>query len=158
MAGPIVPAGVGPVQSANVDLVNQLSVQTVPPDWLLERAREVREHSLRLRARSVQLVARALETQQTVMRGFERIAAARAERQRMKAAVASGAKARGRVETIRPLPLTPSMLMELAQEFRLLADRAATPHGRAALHGLAFRYTALAAGFDTRAMPSRMMH
>jgi hypothetical protein len=62
------------------------------------------------------------------------------------------------VEQVRALPLTPSRLLELAEEFRGLADDAVTWEAKAAFQDLVFRYTALAAGYDTQRVGSRMRH
>jgi hypothetical protein len=59
---------------------------------------------------------------------------------------------------MRPLPLTPPKLLEIADEFRRLASQAETPESAAAFDNLALRYTALAAGFDIEAMPSLRLH
>jgi hypothetical protein len=56
------------------------------------------------------------------------------------------------------LPLTPPKLLELAEEFRNLANASPTPAGRAAFKELMMRYTALAAGYDSEQAGSRMLH
>jgi hypothetical protein len=54
--------------------------------------------------------------------------------------------------------MTPPMLLELAAEFGELAACAETPESAAAFHDLMFRYTALAAGYDTYAARSEYRH
>jgi hypothetical protein len=88
-----------------------------------------------------------------------KIAAVRAERVQMLARPVVPARPCGWVETIVPLPLTAAMLREIADEFRELADRATSSEVAEAFHGLAFRYVALAAGYDSEAMgSSRRLH
>jgi hypothetical protein len=110
---------------------------------LVQRARSLARATSWNRQRSAQLVARAALI-------CEQAATGRAERRRT--------TARSWLPDIRPLPLTPPMLLELANEFRVLAENASTPDSSLAFHNLAFRYTALAGGYDTQAMPSRMLH
>jgi hypothetical protein len=128
------------------------------PAPLLRLARAVREESARACARSAQLIARALLAQEAARSELGKVAAARAERIRLRPAVIIGPPPRGRVEAIVPLPLTPRMLREIAAEFRELAEQAAAPEVSLAFHGLAFRYTALAGGWDTRAFGSDRLH
>jgi hypothetical protein len=121
---------------------------------LLLYARQAREDAVRLRARSAELVARALTAMRASALNAETFAG---RRTRLRSAATSRARAR-QIAAFVSLPLTPPMLLELADEFRLLAARADTPESRAAFDGLAFRYVALAGGFDTRAMSSHRLH
>jgi hypothetical protein len=121
---------------------------------LRERAQLIRIEAARLCARSAELVDRVNLTRQKVLRDFEKLAASWAERhERRRRPVA-----RPWVSTIRPLPLTPRMLREVAAEFEGMADQAAASETRLAFCELAFRYRALAAGYDIENIRSRMLH
>ncbi len=125
---------------------------------LILQARQARESAIRASARSMELIARALVVRQSVMSGLHKIAEARAARIRMLAGPAAPSRLSRWVDTIVPLPLTAPMLREIADEFRQLADRAPSPEVTVAFHGLALRYTALAAGYDSEAIGSRRLH
>jgi hypothetical protein len=127
------------------------------PD-LIERARAVTLDSMRICVRSAALIERCVLAMRNATDTHERALVARAERLAAREAGMPRCVPNGWVESVRPLPLTPPMLLELADEFRLLADRADTPDSSAAFHNLALRYTALAAGYDTEQTSSRMVH
>jgi hypothetical protein len=132
-----------------------------PKPDLLRRAAATSLNCARIIARSVELVVRSIEISQAVAHACERASNVRTETLRTKARLIRHAKKPGAVRHIGhvpPLPLTPPRLLELAAEFRALAESAPTPESRAAFHGLAFRYTALAAGYDDQWTGSRTLH
>ena len=114
---------------------------------LLQRAKKVREQTLRACTRSVQLVEHAVMTLQRVLASRDSRALARV-----------GLSAPGWLQDIVEMPLKPWMLLELAEEFHQLAKQSALPEVGAALHALGFRYRALAAGFDSTVVASRRLH
>jgi hypothetical protein len=132
-----------------------------PRTDLIQRAAATSLLSARLIARSVELVSRSIAITREVARAGERRYVGRIETLRTRSAPASRfdhATAASHVDSVSPLPLTPSRLLELAEEFRGLATTAATPESRAAFESLVFRYTALAAGYDDERVGSRMLH
>jgi hypothetical protein len=130
---------------------------------LLERAAATSLNSARIIARSIALVMRSIEISQSVASVYDRIGVARSEllrtkaRRNRQAPDTPGDTARHLAHAT-SLPLTPSKLLELAEEFRDRASAAATPESRAAFMDLVFRYTALAAGYDDEQVGSRMLH
>ena len=102
-------------------------------------------------ARTAEIIARSRALKYRTASLRQKIEAGRAER-------STAAMRRGWVSEIAPLPLSPAMLREISAEFRALADQANSPESRIAYHDLAFRYMAMAAGYDTGAMHSRMFH
>jgi hypothetical protein len=132
-----------------------------PGSELIQRAAETSLNSARIIARSIETIMRSIEISQVVARAYERAGTTQAETLRAKAwAPRRIAKPRAawHIERVRPLPLTPPRLLELAEEFRALAMTAATPESRAAFFDLVFRYTALAAGYDAEQTGSQMLH
>ncbi len=125
---------------------------------LLRQALETRQNAHRICTRSAELITQALVVQQATIPILARLAAARAERRRERVRRGSAAGFWIWNKSAVPLPLRPPMLLKLADEFRLLGEGAMAPEVKAAFHGLALRYTALAGGFDTRAMTSRRLH
>jgi hypothetical protein len=124
----------------------------------IQRAHAARLASGRIAARSAQLVASALAIVQNAIRSYDRAVTIREKWDVPSRLGVTPTAAWAWAERVRPLPLTPPRLLEIAQEFRLMAEQAATPEVSEAFHGLAFRYTAMAGGFDTEAMPSRRLH
>jgi hypothetical protein len=128
---------------------------------LVQRAAAIALHSARLIARSIETVRRSAEIVQSVTRHCERAGIARTERLRRQARsdppAAEHANAR-QTEHVLTLPLTPPRLLELAREFCALADNAVTWEVRVAFQDLVFRYTALAAGYDTRRIGTCRLH
>jgi hypothetical protein len=117
--------------------------------------------SARLIARSVELISRSIAITREVSRAGERRYVGRVEALRTRSLRISRfdhATAASHVDSVSPLPLTPTMLLELAEEFRGLAATAATPESSAAFENLVFRYTALAGGYDVERVGSRMLH
>jgi hypothetical protein len=127
------------------------------PD-LIGRARTVTLESMRICARSAALIERCLAAMAVAAAAHQKASAVRTESLRVKERSMPQRMVRGWVDSVRPLPLTPAMLRELADEFRVLASRADTEDSSAAFHDLAFRYTALAAGYDTEQTRSRRVH
>ena len=128
---------------------------------LLHRAAETSLNSARIIARSIELITRSMTIAQAVARGFERTGSVQGGTRRTRSHLATRAtKPRfGRhIERVEPLPLTPPRLLEVAEEFRILASNAATPESREAFEDLVFRYTALAAGYDETRVGSRRLH
>jgi hypothetical protein len=128
---------------------------------LIQRATAISLNSARIIARSVETIRRSIEIVRSVARDCERSGVARAANLRSRAQSAPPAPEQAQavhVEQVRALPLTPSRLLELAEEFRGLADDAVTWEAKAAFQDLVFRYTALAAGYDTQRVGSRMRH
>ena len=125
---------------------------------LIRRASTVRRDSVRICARSATLIERCRATMGTAAAVQERALVVRAEKRQIEEFRMPQRLGRGWLESVPPLPLKPPMLLELADEFRVLADRADSPDRWAAFHALAFRYTALAAGYDTEQTSSRMLH
>src|SRR5262245_4057869 len=125
---------------------------------LIRRAGIVTRDSMRICARSAMLIERCRAAMQTAAAAHERALAVRGEKPQIKDLPMPQRTARGWVEGVGPLPLTPPRLLELAAEFRMMADQADSPDSWAAFHALAFRYTALAAGYDTEQTSSRMLH
>jgi hypothetical protein len=128
---------------------------------LLHRAAATSLNSARIIARSIELITRSLTIAQAVARGVERASSVQVETRRTRSQLVTRA-ARPRfarhIDYINPLPLTPPRLLEVAEEFRGLARRAATPESKAAFEDLMFRYTALAAGYDSQQAGGRMLH
>src|SRR5690348_1883367 len=106
---------------------------------LVERARMLRLDACRIRNRSVALMTQRLTIMRASAIAHEQFAAVRVARLRWQR-LTQGCW----IGNIRPLPLDPPKLLELADEFRQLAARAATLASSTAFHHLAFRYTALA--------------
>ena len=130
-----------------------------PHKDLLERAAATSLNSARIIARSIALVMRSIEIAQSVAGACARAEVSRTRTLRAQVnRPAAEQQAATRLDPARVLPLTPSKLLELAEEFRSLADRAATPESKAAFQDLMFRYTALASGFDDEQIGSRMVH
>lgn len=131
-----------------------------PNKDLLERAAATSLNSARIIARSIALVMRSIEITQAVASACERAGVNRAELLRSNSSWERAGKpdTAGSVDRRSSLPLTSSMLLELAEGFRDLASSAVTPEGRAAFLDLVFRYTALAAGYDEERVGSRMLH
>ena len=132
-----------------------------PHKDLLDRAAATSLNSARIIARSIALVMRSIEIAQTVAGACARAEVTRTKTLRAQVPLnrpAAEQQSVTRLDPARVLPLTPSKLLELAEEFRSLADRAATPESKAAFQDLMFRYTALASGFDDEQIGSRMVH
>jgi hypothetical protein len=128
---------------------------------LIQRAAAISLHSARVIVRSIETVRRSVELARSVARECERISVARTERLRSRAQPGPPATEQAQVRQtahVPALPLTPPRLLELADEFRSCADTAATWEERVAMQDLVFRYTALAAGYDTQRVGSRMLH
>lgn len=115
---------------------------------LVERARAVAQETARICAQSAVIVEQ----------GQMLVQAAIETRNQLQAKGTVRPTPRAVLRNIRPLPLTPPMLLELADEFSMLAETAECPSSRFAFHDLAFRYTALAMGFDTQHNPSDRLH
>ena len=132
-----------------------------PTTHLIHRAAAISLNSARIIARSVELVTRSLTIAQKVARAHARASAIQVETLRIRTQPARRA-AQSRftlhIDRVAPMPLTSPKLLELAEEFRALATSAPTPESRAAFEDLVFRYTALAAGYDTEQAGSRMLH
>ena len=131
-----------------------------PNKYLIEPAAATSMNSARNIARSISLVMRSIEITQAVASACERAGVNRAELLRSNASWGRAGKpdTAGSVDRRSSLPLTSSMLLELAEGFRDRASSAVTPEGRAAFLDLVFRYTALAAGYDEERVGSRMLH
>jgi hypothetical protein len=132
-----------------------------PHKDLLERAAATSLNSARIIARSIALVMRSIEIAQAVADACARAEVSRTRTLRAQVPLnrpSAEQPAATRLDPARVLPLTPSRLLELAGEFRSLADSAATPESQAAFQDLMFRYTALASGFDDERIGSRMVH
>jgi hypothetical protein len=128
---------------------------------LLGRATAASLNSARIIAHSIATVMRSIEIAKAVALTCKRASIIRTETMRAKAAredLAGKQRAANHVDQGHSLPLTPSKLLEVAEEFRSLARSAATPESRAAFENLVFHYTALAAGFDDERTGSRMLH
>ncbi len=115
------------------------------------------ERSVRLQARSAELISNSVVTMRSVVQYYQIVAEGRALRTRDKA-LANSRTSHVWIAGVQALPLTPPMLLELADEFRVLAGSANTSDSRAAFQDLAFRYIALAGGCDSNQMRSRMLH
>jgi hypothetical protein len=141
-------------------LVNIVAMPFLPQSvsTQIQRAHAARLASGRIAARSAQLVASALASVRNAIQSYDRAVAIQAKWDAPPRLGVTPAAAWAWADWVRPLPLTPPRLLEIAQEFRHLAEHAATPEVSEAFHGLAFRYTAMAGGFDTEAMPSRRLH
>jgi hypothetical protein len=120
----------------------------------------LRMHAERTLARNAELLQRNCEIRQATAKTIEdaraaqiRCRATRADCLRLKSA-----QIRQPAPSAPPSLMTPPMLLELAVEFGELAVRADTPESAAAFHDLMFRYTALAGGYDTSAVPSQYCH
>jgi hypothetical protein len=130
-----------------------------PTTDLLQRAAATSLNSARLIARSIELVARSVELMRQTAQTGERKSV-----RRIGVLLTRPARPIRRVgvpvnsDRAILLPLTAPRLLELAGEFRDLATAATTPESRQAFQDLAFRYTALAAGYDETRVGSRMMH
>lgn len=128
---------------------------------LVSRAAAISLNSARIIARSIELITRSQTIVQTVVRAHAVSGTVLAETQQIGTRPHDKpAKPRftRHIDRVGPLPLTPARLLELAEEFRVLARNSDTPESRAAFEGLVFRYTALAAGYDDVSAGSRRLH
>ncbi len=126
---------------------------------MIFQAKAARQRSLQLCVRSAELISNGVVTMQAVAQTFQAVTSARALRIGAKAlAKARRMERHAWIAGIQALPLTPVMLLEIADEFRVLAAGANSPESRAAFQNLVFRYIALAGGCDSSQMQSRMVH
>jgi hypothetical protein len=128
---------------------------------LLRRAKATSLNSARIMARSIELIWRSTEISQNVARACERACSVRTEIQRTNPRLSNRPtklRPAANFDQVAQLLLTSPMLLELAEEFRCLARGATTPETRSAFEDLAFRYTALAAGYDNERVGSRTLH
>jgi hypothetical protein len=135
-----------------------------PTTDLLLRAAAVSLNSARIIAHSVTLIAHSVELMQKAARTCEPKCAVKVDALRARTRFrqpAPHAAIAGSLDHVVLLPLTPSRLLEVAEEFRGLGGeggKTKSREGRAAFEDLVFRYTALAAGYDYDRVGSRMMH
>jgi hypothetical protein len=130
-----------------------------PVRELIRRAAATSLDSARIIERSVELLMRSIEGAQNVARTCRRVEAARGEILRTNRLVRQARSQETRhLAHVGALPLTPSKLLEVAEEFRAMAGAAATPECRSAFEDLVLRYTALAAGYDNQQAGSRTLH
>ena len=112
------------------------------PNMLIQRSKAVSLNSARIIERSIETIMRSTAITLSAARTRERASIVRAEalgtrtglaRHTAKQAPAS------RIDHIHRLPLTPPLLLELAEEYRALARSAATPEIKAAMQFIAVR-------------------
>ena len=130
---------------------------TLPTKDLIRRATATSLASARVIARSAELVRKSIENAQLVALPCQRATEVRG-------AIVCRNIQRPKPVRLRPadagpvLPLTPTKLLELAEEFRGLANASTTPESRTAFEDLMLRYTALAAGYDSQRVGSQTLH